>query len=145
MVVIDLNTVYAMGLNKKNLIPVGMKIKVANTGGLKLLVGVLVEIRGLDMNGIQRSSKQLAYVSADVNRIFLSKRASEDLGIIDRNFPMIGAYALSEQPEDSFKNIDVDNKINKFKSCDGSDLINCSCPKENSHPKFQIIAPFLLQ
>ena len=54
MVVIDLNTVYAMGLNKKNLIPVGMKIKVANTGGMKLLGGVLVEIKGLDMNGTQR-------------------------------------------------------------------------------------------
>ena len=116
MVVMGLNNVYAMGLNKKNLIPVGMKIKVANTGGMKLLGGVFDEISGFDGKGNQRISRQLAYVAADVGRIFLSKKASEDLGIIDISFPTIGAYALGEQmPKNSFKNVETDCKIKNFK------------------------------
>ena len=46
MVVMDLKTVYSMGLSKKHLIPVGMKIKAVNTGGLKLLGGLLEKITG---------------------------------------------------------------------------------------------------
>ena len=49
MVVIDVKTVYAMGLGRKHIIPVGMTIKAANTGGLKLLGGVLVRITGRDL------------------------------------------------------------------------------------------------
>ena len=78
MVVMGIKTVYAMGLGRKNIIPVGMTIKAANTGGLKLLGGVLVRISGRDKNGIERVSRQLAYIAEEVDRVFLSKKASED-------------------------------------------------------------------
>ena len=42
MVDMDVKTVYSMGLGRKHIIPVRMTIKAANTGGLKLLDGVLV-------------------------------------------------------------------------------------------------------
>ena len=90
MVVIGMNTVHSMGLRKNNLIPVGLRIKAANTGGLKLLGGVLIKISGKDKEGNIRVSKQLAYVAEEVSRIFLSKQASEDLGIIGDTFPTIG-------------------------------------------------------
>merc|ERR1711895_70769 len=41
MVVIGLKHLYGMGLTKKDLVPVSMKIKAANSGGLKLLGGLL--------------------------------------------------------------------------------------------------------
>ena len=78
MVVMGIKTVYSMGLGRKNIIPVGMTIKTANTGGLKLLGGVLVRISGRDKNGIERVSTQLNYIAEEVNRVFPSKKASED-------------------------------------------------------------------
>ena len=94
MVVIDLKTVYSMGLAKKNLIPVGMKIKAANTGGLKLLGGVLVRIMGKSQDGAEKVTRQLAYVAEEVKKVFLSRKASEDLGIIPQSFPTIGAFGM---------------------------------------------------
>ena len=88
---------YAMGLGRKHIIPVGMTIKAANTGGLKLLGGVLVRISGRNQHGIERVTRQLAYLAKEVDRVFLSKRASEDLGIIEESFPTIGAYALASE------------------------------------------------
>ena len=63
MVVVGLETIHAMGLTKANLIPVGMKIKAANMGGLKLHGGLLVRISGQNSQGEERSSRQLAYVA----------------------------------------------------------------------------------
>merc|ERR1719318_1136716 len=104
-----------MGLGRKHLIPVGMTIKAANTGGLKLLGGVLVRISGKDLEGSERFTRQLAYVAEEVERVFLSKKACEDLGIIGDTFPTIGAYAL--ETDDASNNLEEDVvKPDDFKS-----------------------------
>ena len=126
MVVMGVKTVYAMGLGKKNIIPVGMTIRAANTGGLKLLGGVLVRISGKVQDGRERFTRQLAYVAEDVDRVFLSKKACEELGIISNNFPIIGAYAMESAVDatiaadkDILPNKDSKNGIKKFKACEG--------------------------
>ena len=58
MVVMGIKAVYAMGLGRKNIIPVGMNIKAANTGGFTLLGGVLVRISGRDQDDRERESNQ---------------------------------------------------------------------------------------
>ena len=129
-----------MGLNKIDLIPVGMEIKAANTGGLKLLGGVLVKIWGQDSMGNERSSRQLAYVAEDVKRVFLSKQTVEDLGIINKDFPRIGAYSMDLKPKvNEHQNLNDFNEINVFKPCEGLQSNKCLCPKENYpqiHQKF---------
>ena len=146
MVVIGINTVYAMGLARKDLIPVGMSIKAANTGGLKLLGGVLVRISGKDRHGVLRTSRQLAYVAEEVNRVFLSKTASVDLGIINDDFPIIGAYALGVT-DANMSNVfnsktDFNNEINEYKACPGLDAGKCSCPKRELPPKAPESCPY---
>ena len=44
-------TIHAMKVRKKDLIPVGMRIKAANMGGLRLLGGLSVVISGIDGQG----------------------------------------------------------------------------------------------
>ena len=133
MVVLGLNTVHKMGLKQENLVPVGLKIKAANTGGLNLLGGVLVRISGKDKNGRLRVSKQLAYVASEVTKVFLSKQASEDLGIISHTFPAIGAYSVEGTPAASNGTgvLDSNNKreIKDFKGCYSSINDQCNCPK----------------
>ena len=61
MVVIGLKHLYGMGLSKKDLVPVNMKIKAANSGGLELLGGVFMKITGYSSSGRKWESRQMAY------------------------------------------------------------------------------------
>ena len=115
MVVISPKIVQSMGLSSKNIIPVKMKIKAANMGGLTLLGGVLVKISGKSDNGVVRSSQQLAYVAKEVERVYLSKRACQDLGIIAENFPKIDAFPIDANKIGSVQQIK--SEINDFKPC----------------------------
>ena len=143
MVSMGLQTVYAMGLGRKHIVPVGMKIKAANTDGLRLLGGVLVKISGFDNEGQEHFTRQLAYVAEEVQRVFLSKKASEELGIIGKNFPTIGAYALEDEEFDELTKLNKNNdEINYFKACEGLSTGKCSCPKRELPPKAPDTCPF---
>ena len=71
-----------MGLSKKDLVPVHVKIKAANSGGLKLLGGVFVKILGYSSSGKRWESRQMAYCVEGCDRLFLSKQACVELGIL---------------------------------------------------------------
>ena len=148
MVVMGIKTVYAMGLGRKHIMPVGMTIKAANTGGLTLLGGILVRISGKNQGGVERITRQLAYVAEEVERVFLSRKASEDLGIISKSFPTIGAYAMETDEDstdvgnDAVDTDDFKSEIKDFKSCEGLDSGNCSCPKRELPPAAPQSCPF---
>ena len=150
MVVMGIRTVYAMGLGRKNIIPVGMTIKAANTGGLKLLGGVLVRISGKVHGGGERHTRQLAYVAEEVDRVFLSKKASEELGIISNTFPTIGAFAMESgdaainalKDDILTSEDDSQTEMKEFKTCEGLDVDKCSCPKRELPPPVPDSCPF---
>ena len=139
MVVMGLRTVYQMGLGKKHIIPVGMTIKAANTGGLKLLGGVLVRIRGSNRQGKEIVTRQLAYIAEEVERVFISKKAAEDLGIINKEFPTIGAFKPESGEIDA---ITDDFIINDSKACQGLDSGKCACPKRELPPTAPTACPY---
>ena len=137
MIVIGPETIHAMGLKNQDLIPTRMNIKAANMGGMNLMGGIPVTIEGLDALGVERTTNQLAYVAKEVNRIFLSKAACRDLGIISNDFPTIGAYSMEA-------NNFINNKdeINYNKSCTGLSDHNCKCPKRELPPEPPKTCPF---
>ena len=92
LVVIGLSHLYGMGLSKKDLVPVNMKIKAANSGGLKLLGGVFLKISGYSSSGKRWQTKQMAYCAEGCERLFLSKTSCVDLGILEQDFPKIGRF-----------------------------------------------------
>ena len=53
--------------------------------GLKLIGGLLVTISAVGSDGITRSGSHMCYISENVTRLFLSKKACIDLGIIGEN------------------------------------------------------------
>ena len=139
MVVIGIDHVHKMGMCKSNLIPVKLRIKAANSGGLKLLGGVLVEIMGRSSTGVIRTSRQIAYVAEGITKIFLSKQASKDLGIIGNGFPAIDAFGI-----EMIKNKDLDEtnrEINDFKVCSGL-TDDCKCPDRTLPPPMPTECPF---
>merc|ERR1712041_1357 len=92
MVVIGLKHLYGMGLTRKDLVPVNMKISAANSGGLKLLGGAFLKIYGYSSSGKRWQTRQMAYCADGCDRLFLSKTACIELGILEKNFPKIGRF-----------------------------------------------------
>ena len=73
------------------LFPVSSGIKAANSEGLKLVGGLLITVSATGPDGNTRSGSHMCNVSETVTRLFLSKAACRDLGIIGDNFPEVGS------------------------------------------------------
>ena len=70
-----------MGLSTMDFIPVSMKMKAANNKGLRILGAVVIRFAG--NSGTRRlETRQIAYVTDTTDRIFLSRAACADLGMI---------------------------------------------------------------
>ena len=71
-------------------------------------------------------------MAREVSRVFLSKGASEDLGIISKSFPTIGAFAMGlsdkEGSQSGTEYNDKDCEIKDFKGCVISNEGICNCP-----------------
>ena len=127
-----------MGLSKKDLVPVNMKIKAANSGGLELLGGVFMKITGYSSSGRKWESRQMAYCAKGCDRLFLSKQACMELGILDQDFPKIGRFGSSDiccndESGDKGENPRIfTGKCEVFTNMDGEET--CSCPRRTLPP-----------
>ena len=79
-----------MGLNADDLIPVTMTMRAANEGGIPILGAMVVRFSGTDSRAVMRETRQIAYITNTSDRIFLSRAACTDLGMISQTFPTIG-------------------------------------------------------
>ncbi len=83
-----------MGLSTKDFIPVSMKMKAANNKGIRILGAVVIRFAG--NTGTRRlETRQIAYVTDTSDRIFLSRAACVDLGMISYKFPTLGEVNLA--------------------------------------------------
>ena len=78
-----------MGYRKEDIIPVKLSMKGAISEDLAVEGGVVAEVSVSDEAGYTRSTKQLIYVSAKMEKAFLCREAMEQLGIIRKTFPQI--------------------------------------------------------
>ena len=86
--VIPSQMAYEMGLKKRDFLPVRMKMSGAGSNDLCIMGAIILDISTKDEEGMIVESKQFYYVSGFVKKLFLSKQAMEDLGIIDQKFPL---------------------------------------------------------
>ena len=85
-----------MGLNADDLIPVTMTMRAANEGGIPILGAMVVRFSGTDSRAMTRETRQIAYITNTSDRIFLSRAACIDLGMIGETFPTIGEVIASD-------------------------------------------------
>ena len=150
MVVAGLDLVHKLGVTKKELFPVSSGIKAANDEGLKLIGGLLITVSAAGSDGITRAGSHMCYVSENVTRLFLSKEACRDLGIIGENFPEIGSsdtansinkcelVSNTAKGEHLSSNPGAPLKPNSVNKCDLVDPDNpdtCRCPERAQTPE----------
>merc|ERR1711867_413345 len=109
-----------------------MKIKAANSGGLKLLGGVFLKITGYSSSGRKWQTRQMAYCADGCDRLFLSKTACVDLGILEQSFPEVGRFkdaginSIEETGDVEAGARIFTGKCEPYTSVEGEEV--CSCP-----------------
>ena len=121
MVVGGLDFAHKLGFTRGDLFPVTTGIRAANSERLKLIGAMLITISAVGADGNTRSGSHMCYISENVTRLFLSKKACCDLGIIPENFSEIGAA-------------DSQASVNKCEVVDTSKPDRCGCPRRVRTP-----------
>ena len=121
MVVAGMDLVHRLGVTRKELFPVTSGIRAANSEGLKLIGALLLTVSAVGADGNTRTGSHMCYISENVTRLFLSKAACRDLGIIGQNFPEVG-------------DADSQASVNKCEFMDPGKPDSCECPKRAATP-----------
>ena len=79
-----------IGIYEKHLIPASMRMNTATCGLIDIIGCVVMRFVGTDSNGSTHETRQIVYVTNAANKLFLSKEACVDLGLISPSFPNIG-------------------------------------------------------
>ena len=112
-----------LGLKEDYLFAVELRLCGANNTNLRLLGGLLLNLKYISPDGVTRESKNLCYIQEDnPEKFYLGRTACEDLGIISENFPHQTFCAT---------NGTLSNKETE-----------CSCPKRSVPPPVPAKLPF---
>ena len=79
------------GFSMRDLIPVEHVMKAANHAPITIDGAILLRLSGKSSEGRYFEAAVMVYVSPEAGSFFLSKEAMVQLGVIPKNFPMIGS------------------------------------------------------
>ena len=82
----------SMNISRRSLIQVSQRVKGVSSQALPIIGALLLDITGQDKEGHSITSRQLVYIAKGAQRILLSRKACQELGIISSDFPMVGAH-----------------------------------------------------
>ena len=122
-----------VGLKVSDLIPVNIELSAANNSKLKILGAMFIKVSGTSRTGEKLVTRQLCYVQENDDRVYLSKKACECLGLISKNFPSIG---------DCVSIVKSDEILNSRCTKVSSESITCSCPKRVKPPAVPSKLPY---
>ena len=118
-----------LGLSNKDLISVNMRMHSADNHDIPILGASILRLSGNDQSGGKRTSRQIVYITHSTDKLFLSREACVDLGIIPAQFPIVGGMpAQANHP-----------RMPEANCVNSSPL--CSCPKRSKPPPLPITLP----
>ena len=79
------------GFSQEDLIPVLHRMKAANTAPITVDGAIIVRLSGTTKHGDHVEAAVMTYISPDTDNFYLSRESMIQLGIIDRDFPQLGA------------------------------------------------------
>ncbi|GFN80913.1 hypothetical protein PoB_000741900 [Plakobranchus ocellatus] len=87
-----------MGLNRRHLLPVKIKMTAANHGAINIVGALALRISGTSPTNKKMNTRQMVYFTTATDRMFLSKQACIALGMIPPSFPTIGETGSANCP-----------------------------------------------
>ena len=124
-----LKIVKKLGLSIKDLIRVDMKMHAADNHDIRILGATILRLSGKNNKGEERSTRQMVYVTNNTDKLFLSREACIDLGIIPNTFPTMDE-AEGTNPANSIRTTDTSPPQQE-----------CQCPKRTKPPPIPTSLP----
>ena len=121
-VLMSIRDFYRVGFKDTDLLPVKRTMRAANMEEIKILGAVFVRLTGTDTSGKEHTAPIMAYVSPSTEKIYISREALVQLGVIPRNFPEIGAATETSAIE--------------------TQIATCGCPVRTMPPERPASLPF---
>ncbi len=85
-----LKVINKLGISMKDLLPVTIKMQAANDHSIGILGAVILRLSGKNTEGDELSARQMVCVTDSTDKLFISREACVDLGVIPRTFPTVG-------------------------------------------------------
>ncbi len=123
-----LNIVNKLGLSTADLLPVSLKMHAADDRDIPILGATILRLSGKSGNGEAVSTRQIVYITKHTNKLFLSREACADLGIIPNQFPSVNQVTGPSQG-DSIGATNIPQQ-------------GCHCPKRTQPPPAPTTLPY---
>lgn len=133
---VSLKSIRRLGLGTQDLIDVSLKMHAANGKGISILGAVVLRFRGKSKNGRPMETRQLTYVTADSDKLFLNREACIHLGMIGDTFPTVGEVNGPNEAQD------VDSQCQVDDDNDSGLVTDCDCPRRTKPPPVPTSLPF---
>ena len=120
--------VQSLGLTTSDLIPVKTKLTAVGNTHLNILGGLFIKVGGKTL-----TTRQICYIQDKDSKIYLSRNACENLGLISKSFPQIGDVSGIVKPAEL-------SDIQCEKACHNDQ--RCKCPQREKPPAPPKTIPF---
>ena len=123
-----------LGLSNNDLIPVNMRMHSADNRDIPILGAIILRLSGRDQLGNERITRQIVYITYSTDKLFISREACVDLGIIPVQFPVVGVVPAQ-----------ADHPTPPSSGCASSSqdaaLLHCNCPRRSKPPPLPTSLP----
>ncbi len=127
--------VRSLGFKERDLLNVELRMNAVNQQAITISGAVILRLTGLDNGGHPLQTTQICYVTPDTEKLFLSREACVDLGLISSSFPAFG-----EASSMTIKDTDIPTSYSVKEAM--SDSERCDCPKRSMPPPLPSTIPF---
>ena len=130
------------GFAKSVLHPVGSHFRVADKRRIYIDGAFPGVFNGVSPDGRNIVCRGLVYVSRSVSGFYLSCDTMMDMGIIDRNFPVMGGSIMDKDPTIEVVCHGPPTSGSPTWQVNSIDNANCDCPKRSAVPERPVKLPF---
>ena len=127
---VGLKIVKKLGLSTRDLIPVNIKMHAANNHDIRILGAAILRLSGENNKGEEQTTRQMVYVTDNTDKLFLSREACVDLGIVPNTFPAMNE-AQGTNPANAVSTTDTPLPQQE-----------CRCPKRTKPPPIPTSLPY---
>ena len=134
---VSLGIIRRLGLSEADLIPVTTRMRAANNSGISILGAVILRLTGTTTPEQHLTTRQIAYVTNESDRLFISRETCQDLGIISERFPTIGETHSPQHNHTATTSVGSADE-----TCQQPKLQACDCPQRQAPPPKPTALPF---
>ena len=130
-----------LGISHSHLIPVKLKMSAANKSTINILGAAIIRFCGKGINGNSIETRQVVYATDTTDKVYISKEACIQMGIISDSFPLVGEVTAGIRRNDSphgGRKISNHLQSDLFKPT----TADCGCPTRDLPPPMVEELPF---